>query len=88
MGCIFVFKINLSVLYIPYRRDTHKNFHVFIFTLVEDTLNESNYAPFSGLLYQLECGPLTNLPFGNSITLGKKDTHGSSSPTDPWVKIN
>ena len=37
MGCIFVFKIDLSVLYIPYRRDTCKNFHVFVFTLAEDT---------------------------------------------------
>ena len=37
MGCIFVFKIDLSVLYILYRRDTCKNFHVFVFTLAEDT---------------------------------------------------
>ena len=34
MGCIFVFKIDFSVLYTPYRRDT---FHVFDFTLAEDT---------------------------------------------------
>ena len=37
MGCIFVFKINLSVLHIPYRHDTCKNFHVFVSTLAEDT---------------------------------------------------
>ena len=37
MGYIFVFKIDLSVLYIPYRRDSNKNFHVFVFTLAEDT---------------------------------------------------
>ena len=37
MGCIFVFKINFSVLYIPYRRDTGKNFHVYVFTLAKDT---------------------------------------------------
>ena len=37
MGCIFVFKIDLSVLHIPYRRDTCKNFHVFVFTLAENT---------------------------------------------------
>ena len=37
MGCIFVFKIDLWVLYIPYRRDTCKNLHVFVFTLAEDT---------------------------------------------------
>ena len=37
MGCIFVFEIDLSVLYIPYRRNTCKNFHIFVFTFAEDT---------------------------------------------------
>ena len=37
MGSIFVFKIDLSVLYIPYKCDSYKNFHVFVFTLAEDT---------------------------------------------------